>query len=207
MKLTHSQLLLLSLGNIVEGFGLIFRLFLVDKSIAAFYNRMQMFNFWIIVVFLVVVHIVNFIEGIFPDILKVNVPLAFLEAELHFSVDASKKFWDVFFLFASQILLILVLKLLLCFESAHSSLWNTFRRFFLVVLFGLFLNFFFDFSLNPFEEMIKTRLLLSIGPFSSYAFLLFVSLSAIYHRKQMVFQFAFLGIACRSIRTSSWIET
>lgn len=166
---------------------------------------MKMFYFCVIIIFLIVVHIVDFLKGIFPDILKVNVTLRFLKAQLHLSVYTSKQFLNVFFLFASDIFLIFLLKLLFSFESAHSSFCNSFHRFFFVGLFILFLIFLLNLSFNSLEEMIYTGFLVSIVPFPPCAFLRFISLRAVCHSKQMILQFALIFISFGRHGLSIWL--
>lgn len=69
-----------------------------------------------------------------------------------------------------------------------------------------FLNLFFNFSLNPLEKVIKTRLLISISPFSSCTFLRFIFLCAVSHNQQMILHFILMILTFRVICIYFWFN-
>ena len=81
---------MVGLGSVIEGFCIDFLYLFVNECIAAFDNGVKMSDLLIIIVFLIGVHILNFIECFLADIFVKDISLFFLLTRLHCSIDLSE---------------------------------------------------------------------------------------------------------------------
>ena len=156
---------------IIQRFSVYFSIFFMDKHIAALNNWSKVFNFFMVIVFLITMKEIYFFEGFFPDIFIKHASLMFLAANFHLSLCLPEDFLDSLSFFLFEKVFVLLKKLLFSFYFTHSSLGSS-SHFSFIFLFVTF----WCLSFDPLEKLSEGA---SFRRFFSYACFIWVEFIAI----------------------------